>query len=184
MGETIHIKALKYPDIDHYEWEGELIQQTSDYVLLLCKSGRRLKHYTKGKTFTIDNTSLECFSLKDWYTIAMEIDQGEVTAYYCNIAMPSRIENDQLRFVDLDLDLVKPRDEKWKVVDQNEFESNSVKYNYPPELKEKTVQALDELRKKLREKAFPFDGSLLEVLREKQADGMCASLAVPKTQRL
>lgn len=50
MKEIIRIRALKYPDILHYEWYGELVSKTSEYVLVLCKPGRKLKHYTKETT--------------------------------------------------------------------------------------------------------------------------------------
>lgn len=59
MVNIIDIKALKHPNIPHYEWQGELIKQTEDYVLVICKPGRKLKHYSKDLTFTINNTSLE-----------------------------------------------------------------------------------------------------------------------------
>jgi hypothetical protein len=49
MGEIIHIRALKYKGIIHYEWQGELIKETTDYIMVLCKPGRKLKHHTKGK---------------------------------------------------------------------------------------------------------------------------------------
>ena len=39
MGEKVNITALKYPNIPHYEWQGELLEKTKDYVLVLCKQG-------------------------------------------------------------------------------------------------------------------------------------------------
>lgn len=162
MREIINIIALKYPDIPHYEWQGELIIQEEEYVLVLCKPGRKLTHYTKGATFSINNTSLEYFSLKEWFTVAMEIEQGKIVSYYCNVAQPSTLVDDTLCFVDLDLDLVKQQKKDWTVVDEDEFEVNSLKYNYSAELKEKAMQSLDDLKRKVRNKEFPFVEDFLE----------------------
>lgn len=160
MGQTIGIQAFKYPDIRHYEWQAELLEQTDDYVWVFCRPGRQFIHHTKNKVFTFDNTTLELFSLKEWYTVAMVIEEGEVVSYYCNIAMPSVLRDGKLAFIDLDLDLLKPKGKDWVVVDEDEFEANSVKYNYPPELKAAALRALEALQEKARTGSFPFDGSV------------------------
>lgn len=168
MGEIIKLKAYKYPNIPHYEWEGELIEQTEDYVLVLCKYGRRLKHYTKNTTFTIENTSLEYFSLKEWFTAAMDISEDKVLSYYCNVAMPSKLTESGIQFVDLDLDYVKRRESEWEVVDVDEFEENSVKYGYSDTLKKAAIKALELLQVKVSNQQFPFNEQPLEILYNKK----------------
>ncbi|MGP1908368.1 DUF402 domain-containing protein [Metabacillus sp. JX24] len=166
MGTIITISALKYPNTIHYEWQGELLKITSEYVLVFCKPGRKLTHHTKGTTFTLSNESLEFFSLKEGFTVAMEIENWEVISYYCNIAMPSVLKNKHLSFVDLDLDLVKRKHADWEVVDEDEFEINSSAYNYPPDLKDYAIQSLEELKGKIKREEFPFDGALLGIIDE------------------
>lgn len=162
----IHMKSMKYPNIPHYEWKGRLLRKTPEYVVVLCESGRELKHHTKNTTFTVDVTSLEYFFLKEGYTVAMEIEEGKILSYYCNIAMPSVLNGNQLSFVDLDLDVVKRRNEDWMVVDEDEFEVNSVKYGYPVELKEYALRSLYLLQNKISDNLFPFDENDLELVRK------------------
>ncbi|MBO0992461.1 DUF402 domain-containing protein [Bacillus sp. SD088] len=164
MNQTIQIQALKYPNIPHYEWEGELVKQTSEYIIVLCKQGRKLKHYTRNQTFIMDNTSIEVFSLKEGFTAAMEIEGKQITSYYCNVALPSEFENNQIRFIDLDLDLIKKRQGDWQVVDEDEFEENSVKYHYTPELKKRALLELEELKRKVADKEFPFNSGVIKLL--------------------
>lgn len=40
-GYMIKLQALKYPDILHYEWEGECLERTDDGMLVWCKPGRK-----------------------------------------------------------------------------------------------------------------------------------------------
>ncbi|WP_226530612.1 hypothetical protein [Metabacillus niabensis] len=102
LGKVLKIKAFKFPDIPHYEWEGVILHQTSDYLLHICKPGRKLIHHSKNKVFTFNNTSIEFFSLKEWYTAAMEIEKEEVVSVYCNIAKPYVFNNQEICFIDLD----------------------------------------------------------------------------------
>lgn len=161
VSKVIKIKALKYPDILHYEWEGELLRLTPDYVLVLCKPGRKLIHHTKNKVFTVNNTSLEFFSLKQWFTAAMEIEEGKVVSAYCNVAKPSLFQNGEISFLDLDLDYIKEKNKEWKVVDEDEFELNSIKYKYPVELKNGAVKALEKLKEEVKKGNFPFNNQVL-----------------------
>ena len=164
MTNIVKIKALKYPDILHYEWEGELLQQTPDYVLVLCKPGRKLIHHTKNKVFTINNTSIEYFSLKEWFTAAFAIEDGKVVEAYCNVAMPSIFKNNQLSFIDLDLDYFLEKNKDWVVLDEDEFEINSIKYHYPPELKNEAINALEKLQEAVHKGEFPFNDQIASIL--------------------
>ncbi|MFC7443112.1 hypothetical protein [Laceyella putida] len=38
MLNMIKLKAMKYPNILHYEWEGELLERTENYRFLLAES--------------------------------------------------------------------------------------------------------------------------------------------------
>ncbi|WP_449619729.1 DUF402 domain-containing protein [Robertmurraya sp. Marseille-Q9965] len=160
MGKIIKIKALKFPDTLHYEWEGQLLCHTPDYVVVLCEPGRKLIHYTKNKVFTINNTSLEFFFLKEWFTAAMEVEDGNVVSTYCNVAKPSVFNNDEITFIDLDLDYIQENNKEWKVVDEEEFESNSIKYKYPVELKNEAIKALAKLKEEIRIGKYPFNNQV------------------------
>ncbi|MDO7908649.1 DUF402 domain-containing protein [Paenibacillus sp. JX-17] len=162
MKPLIHISALKYPNHAHYDWQGTLLEQTEDFIIVWCEAGRPLAHHTKQKVFTIEHASLEFFFLKEWFTAAIEFKQGQNTSYYCNIAMPSVLDGDRLSFVDLDLDLLRSPQGEWMVVDEDEFVENSVKYDYPEALKEQAVQALQRLQARAEKKTFPFDEAALK----------------------
>ncbi|MFS0726829.1 DUF402 domain-containing protein [Paenibacillus sp. 1P07SE] len=164
MNKTIHMQALKLPDRPHYEWSGEWVEQNDDYVMVLCKPGRKLVHHTKNNVFTINNTSLELFFLKEWYTVAIGIEEGKVVSYYCNVAMPSLVTDEGISFVDLDLDLIKGPGGDWQVVDEDEFAANSVAFGYSAELQSSARIALARLLERARSGRFPFDDSVLSRL--------------------
>src|SRR5699024_12281957 len=137
--------------------KGRSLHISSDYVLVKAKPGRKLVHHTKNSVFTVDITSLEYFSLKGWFTAAMESYKGSVVSYYCNVAKPAILKNNKLTFVDLDLDLEQRKNKDWEVLDLEEFEENSIKYQYPTELKGEAVRALARLEDKVKKGEYHFN---------------------------
>lgn len=162
MDKVLKIKSLKYPDIPHYEWEGEILEKTEDYLLVRCKSGRKLIHHTRNDVYIINTPSIEYFPLKKWYTAAMEVENGALISAYCNVAMPAVLNQNELSFIDLDLDFVKRKNENWEVVDEDEFEVNSMKYQYPEELKNEALKALEKLKQDVVNGIFPFNCQFTE----------------------
>ncbi|MHA6482613.1 DUF402 domain-containing protein [Paenibacillus sp. strain BS8-2] len=161
MGNTVHIQALKYGNVLHYEWETELLEQRDDDVFVLAKHGRQLRHHTKNATFTINNWSIEWFSRKHWFTLSAVVADGRITEYYCNINQPALIGEGKVAFVDLDLDLVQ-RDGVWMVVDEDEFAHNAIKFGYPESLIAQAREELKRLQARIAAGEYPFDGTLEE----------------------
>jgi protein associated with RNAse G/E len=159
LNQQVLIQALKYGDHLHYEWETTLLEKTDTHVFVLGKYGRELRHYTKGKTFTVENWTIEFFPLDSWFTVSADIIEGEITQYYCNICEPARMNGREVTFVDLDIDLVY-RNGRWMVVDEDEFTVNALKFSYPPELIERVKKELKDLEQRIEQKQFPFDGSI------------------------
>lgn len=164
LNNILKIKALKFPDIPHYEWEGEILETTPEYILVICKSGRKLVHHSKNDVYTINNTSIEYFPFNKWFTAALEVEEGAVVSAYCNVAMPSVLNQNELSFVDLDLDFIKRKYHDWEVVDEDEFEVNSIKYLYPEELKQEAIIALARLKAEVDEGNFPFIKEFTSIL--------------------
>ncbi|NRF93066.1 DUF402 domain-containing protein [Paenibacillus frigoriresistens] len=159
MDNLITIQALKYGDHLHYEWNTTLLEKTDSHIFVLGNYGRKLNHYTKQKVFTIEAWTIEYFSFHSWFTVSADVVGGNIQQFYCNINQPAKIEGNVVSFVDLDLDYVQ-RNGEWKVVDEDEFESNAIKFAYPEPLIHKAKQELIGLKELVSKRSFPFDGSL------------------------
>jgi hypothetical protein len=155
----ITIKALKFGDRPHYEWETTLLEKTDTYIIVLGERGRKLQHHTKQKIFTVDNWTIEFFSFESWFTVSADVVDSKITQYYCNVNEPAKIDGATVTFVDLDLDYVQ-RSGEWRVVDEDEFVHNAVLFGYPDELVRTARQELFRLQERVRNKQFPFDGTI------------------------
>ena len=159
MGNQITIQALKYGNLLHYEWNTILLEKTDSHIFVLGEVGRQLHHYTKQNVFTMNNWTLEFFSFHSWFTVSADVVDGRIVQYYCNINQPAKMEGSTVSFVDLDLDYVQ-KNGIWKVVDEDEFASNAIKFAYPADLIQRAEQELIALKMRVSRKEFPFDGSM------------------------
>lgn len=155
---NVSIKSLKYNGFLNYRWNTIPLRLNEDYVLVKGEPNRKFIHYGRDKVFTFENPSIEFFSLKEYFTLSVEKDKDNNLYYYCNICLPSIIEDNVVTFIDLDIDIVKKPNQEWTVVDEDEFVVNRVKYNYPQELIDKTLEERDKLLDKINNKVFPFNG--------------------------
>jgi protein associated with RNAse G/E len=163
----VTIQAYKYGNRLHYEWQAEIIELTESYVMVLCRAERQFFHHTKGKVFTMPYPSIEVFYFNQWFTAAITFQTEHRLMYYCNIAMPAKLENDVISFIDLDLDYLKEPDEDWKVVDRDEFMKHQQELGYSQELIDQAELGLQQLQQRVEGKLFPFDGTINYSLLEK-----------------
>lgn len=153
------IQAVKYDGSLHCDWETTLLAETDRYVLVYGQLGRSLVHHTRRQTFICETPSLEYYDLQDGYTVNLDLEpDGE--RYYCNICLPAERTAIGLRFVDLDLDLIRNKACEWTVVDEDEFLENQRVYQYPEDIIEGAERILHRLQDKIQRQAFPFDGFL------------------------
>lgn len=160
----ITISALKYGNRPHYDWQSTIIELTKDYVIVKSEPGRVLRHHSKQTEFVMNNWGVEFFPFKQWFTVSVDILHGKIEGFYCNIAQPAKLIGNCLSFVDLDLDLICDNDGEWKVVDEEEFMENMVKYSYTSEIIERVRLEMTNLQKRVIAQQFPFDGTIQQFI--------------------
>jgi len=157
---NLFLHSMKYGSIAHYDWEMTLLEEREGFLIAEGKAGRSLKHHTKGQTFIIPHASLEVYALQEGFTVSFDILDGEVISVYCNVSEPCVRDGADVSFIDLDLDFLWNKELGWHVVDEEEFEENRIRLNYPNDLAAYARQALSDLQERIRQNVFPFDGSL------------------------
>jgi Uncharacterized domain/protein associated with RNAses G and E len=164
MAKIIKMNSVKYNNFVNYEWDLTLIEKNDKYLIGKGEVNRKLVHNGKNTVFSFENPSVEFYPFGEFFTLSIEKTPNNDFNYYCNICMPPKLADSLLSFVDLDLDLIKLPGEGWKVVDEDEFEINSKKYNYPQWLIDKTIEEKDRLLDRISKRVFPFDGTIEAIL--------------------
>ena len=77
-------------------------------------------------------------------------------SYYCNIASPSLIDKDIVKYIDYDLDLKLFHDGGIKVLDENEYERHKNKYQYGERLHKVLTNEVDYIYNLMQSREYPF----------------------------
>lgn len=157
MQNLITINSRKFDNSIHRSWRGELLEETSDYWLLVGKFEKEISHNKLG-VIQRNTISYEYYWKQKWFNIfRFHEPAGELKFYYCNINMSPYFENSILNYVDLDIDVLVNKDFSYEILDLEEFEENSKKFRYPDFVKLKAQESLKVLLKNINQRQFPFD---------------------------
>jgi protein associated with RNAse G/E len=137
-------------------WTCELLQDTPDLIEAVGVFDLDVEHPGLG-SISRGTVSHEFYWTERWYNVfRFHEPDGRFRNYYCNISMPPTFEDGVLDYVDLDIDVVIWEDLRYDVLDRDDFERNSSKYGYPPELIQKVHDSLDDLTAEIASRQFPF----------------------------
>ncbi len=151
------INSLKFDGKIHRSWKAEIIEETVDLIIFEGTFEKEIKHPHLG-VIRPDTISYEFYWKNRWYNIfRFHEPEGNLRNYYCNINQPPAIENNQLSYIDLDVDVLVWTDLSFEILDLDEFEENSKRFGYSKELREKVDKSLAEILRLIKNKDFPFD---------------------------
>jgi len=153
----ITVRAYKQDGSEHRTWQAQIVQQQGSLLVLNAEFAEEVQHDLLG-TIPSGTLSVEYYWLDRWYNIfRFHKPDGTVRNYYCNVNTPPEFDGQDLKYVDLDIDILVSNDFSYAVLDLDEFESNAVRYRYTPEIKTRAHQALGELRTLIETRSFPFN---------------------------
>ncbi len=131
-GDFITIKSYKHDGSLHRTWRDTMVLKTTEHALIGCND-HTLVTESDGRKWKTREPALVYFHTKYWFNIVTMIREKGIS-YYCNMASPALIDDEGLKYIDYDLDVkIFPNGEK-KLLDIDEYEIHSRKYQYPKEI--------------------------------------------------
>lgn len=157
QSKIITINARKYNNLIHRSWNCKLLEESPAHWLFVGEFDSEIRHPKLG-IIRRGTISYEYYWKNKWFNVfRFHEPEGELKFYYCNINMPPKFENNVLDYVDLDIDVLVQRDFTFEILDEDEFNENTVLFNYPKKLKMQVQKSLEELLKIIEMKSFPFN---------------------------
>lgn len=154
MLEKVHIDYRKWPDRKHWQYAVERLGEDEHGQWFWAPAGNRLQRGDEpprpSKRLYVLLVTPEAW----WCPLFNESDEREI---YVDIATPPTWNGNTVTMVDLDLDVLRFRDGRVAIDDEDEFLEHQVAYGYPPDLIEKTKAATAEVEAMLTERVEPFD---------------------------
>ena len=92
-----------------------------------------------------------------WWTAVW--NEGGDFEIYVDIATPPRWDGDRVTMIDLDLDVVRHRDGRTLVLDEDEFDEHRVSLGYPPDLVDRARTTTAAVFLDVERRIPPFDAT-------------------------
>jgi protein associated with RNAse G/E len=156
VGTTVSVCVYKYDGVLHRTWGAELLQHDGALIILDARFSEEIIHDQLG-TIAAGTHSLEYYWLDRWYNIfRFSQPDRRLRSYYCNVNSPPKFDGANLSYVDLDLDIVVDPDGSYRVLDNEDFETNAKRYRYTDHVQANAHRAVAELVTMIETRAFPF----------------------------
>ncbi len=155
-GRRVHVLSTKYDGSRHYEYTATLLDQTGPLVRVWVEAGEPYVSYRGQGLMREGFTAL--FFTDRWYNLFHNLRPMGRRGYltYANIGTPATFEGDTIRWVDLDVDIVRTVD-AIHVDDEDEFALHQRAMSYPRDLIDRVLTTRDELVRLAGAEVFPFD---------------------------
>ncbi len=157
LTKAVTVRTFKYDGTEHRHWSARIQRREGSLIVLDAAFETEIVHNILG-TIACGTLSTEYYWLDRWYNIFRFAGaDGALRNYYCNINVPPVLNEDTLRYIDLDIDVLVAPDLSYQILDFDEFEANAQRFGYSRDITENAVRALNELIELIQAREFPFD---------------------------
>lgn len=154
---AIVVRSLKYDGREHRRWRASLVAREGALIVLSGVFEAEVAHALLGP-IRAGTLSTEYFWTDRHYSVFRFTEPGGAHRnFYCNVNTPPTLEGGTLSFVDLDVDVLVAPDFTYQVLDEDEFELHSARYDYPEALRARVRESVAELIALIERRRFPFD---------------------------
>ena len=152
VGRWYSIRCYKHNGALHRVWDrGLVLENTEDYLVIATKKAKVIE--ANGRCWFTKEPAVTIFSKKEWWNVICMLKKDGV-CYYCNIASPSIIDKDAIKYIDYDLDAKLFHDNEIRVLDEKE-------YLHSDELDAVLKNQTKIIVERMRNREFPFDDNLI-----------------------
>jgi hypothetical protein len=151
-------RQLTITKVDHaghavLSYPGERVYQDEEVIVVRCRWTRPEPLNVDGMLLEEGDIFMEHYYAHEWFNVFQIHDaSGRLKGWYCNITEPAEATGDEVRWLDLALDLLVFPDGQQAILDEDEFEA----LHPSPEHRAQVSAALQRLQAWAREGHRPF----------------------------
>ena len=132
MTADVHVDFRKYPDTVHWHYTMRRLAEDEHGLWIWAPAGTETRRGTEPPT-AASSVFLKLLNDTAWHSAIW--NEGGKFEVYVDINTPPRWHGDTVTMIDLDLDVVKYRDDgRVAILDEDEFAEHQRSLDYPPQL--------------------------------------------------
>ncbi|AMD81327.1 hypothetical protein MCANPG14_00938 [Mycoplasmopsis canis PG 14] len=140
VGKMINVQAYKHDGFLYRQWtNAKIIFHNKRHIVLSLKGTRVIETLKSRKGWSYKDDALWFIPKKAFYNTIVMFKVGLGKSYYTNLASAPIFEDNTIKFIDYDLDLKSYPTKELQIVDKEEFNENSKRYDYTPIMKSKIL---------------------------------------------
>jgi len=158
-GHPVSVEMTKWGGRPHWSWRGVYLGADEHGDWIGYPVGTR--YARPGKAFVADFAAVGVVPRHDNAHLAVFNEPTEQIGarIYVDVTTPALWEDDVLRSIDLDLDVVQRWDGTVDLVDQDEFEAHQLELGYPPEIITLAEESAERVYAAVAAGHPPYDGA-------------------------
>lgn len=157
MTRVVRFRSLKWPDRPHWEYDARWLGADAHGQWLGLETGAWLSR--PGAGFHAHCEQVVLMPHDAWWCATFYgPDERRPVDLYVDIATPAEWDGDEVRCVDLDLDVIQGVSGRVWVDDEDEFARHRVEFSYPADVVSSALAGLDEVLHLIEHRVAPFDG--------------------------
>lgn len=149
-----YIQSYKHDGSLHRTWSPVLLIEDSNDKFVAINRKTRIYESNNRSWIAREPALYYLYKEKFFNVIAMLRTDG--IYYYCNLASPSVQDSEAIKNIDYDLDIKFYPNGSYVILDENEFQVNEKKYNYPKVIEKEIRSTMKDIISLHRQGLTPF----------------------------
>jgi protein associated with RNAse G/E len=156
MSPPVHIDFRKWPDHRHWQFAMDRLGEDEHGTWLWSAPGAIVRRGDESPKI-LRRLAVKLITPDSWWTAVW--NEGGDFEIYVDIATPPRWDGDRVTMIDLDLDVVRHRDGRTLVLDEDEFDEHRATLGYPPDVVDRARTTTAAVFLDVERRTPPFDAT-------------------------
>lgn len=159
-GSHIKIKSYKHNGQLHRIWENNIVLKGTQTVVIGAND-KAFVTESNGRTWITREPAISYFHSAYWFNVIGMLRQDGIY-YYCNMSSPFAYDDEALKYIDYDLDVMVYPDMTYHILDEDEYELHKERMNYPRVIDRILHDQLAFLTEWIRQRKGPFEPGFVD----------------------
>jgi len=147
--------SFKHDKTLHRVWDQiTILEENANEIVVANRRTKVIE--ANGRIWYTREPSVAYFFKHRWYNVIGIIKPAGIS-FYCNLSSPVLYDQEAIKYIDYDLDIMVLPDFRYTILDQNEYKKHKQEMNYPAELCDILENELAGLIQRIEKRMPPFD---------------------------